>query len=42
MLNLSGVAVTSGKGWTDDGEVYEVHSLKRRRARTTQPVPIPP
>ncbi|WP_251982618.1 integrase [Streptomyces violaceusniger] len=39
MLNLSGGVVTSGKEWTDDGEV---HSLKRRAASTTRPVPIPP
>ncbi|EFL43295.1 integrase [Streptomyces griseoflavus Tu4000] len=42
MLNLSGGVVTSGKGWTDDGEVHEVHSLKRRAASATRPVPIPP
>ncbi|WP_326763646.1 hypothetical protein OG978_02800 [Streptomyces sp. NBC_01591] len=42
MLNLSGGVVTSGKEWTDDGEVREVHSLKRRAASATRPVPIPP
>ncbi|MGW7611850.1 hypothetical protein ACWGKW_32275 [Streptomyces sp. NPDC054766] len=42
MLNLSGGVVTSGKEWTDDGEVHEVHSLKRRAASATRPVPIPP
>ncbi|MFF8481858.1 integrase [Streptomyces antibioticus] len=42
MLNLSGGVVASGKGWTDDGEVYEVHSLKRRAMSATRPVPIPP
>ncbi|GGY18949.1 integrase [Streptomyces tanashiensis] len=42
MLNLSGGVVTAGKEWTDDGAVYEVHSLKRRAATATRPVPIPP
>ncbi|MGW0584214.1 hypothetical protein ACWD25_51855, partial [Streptomyces sp. NPDC002920] len=42
MLNLSGGVVTSGKEWTDDGEVHEVHSLKRRAVSATRPVPIPP
>ncbi|MFD6874276.1 MULTISPECIES: tyrosine-type recombinase/integrase [unclassified Streptomyces] len=42
LLNLSGGVVAAGKGWTDDGEVYEVHSLKRRAATATRPVPIPP
>ncbi|MFI6728790.1 tyrosine-type recombinase/integrase [Streptomyces atratus] len=42
MLNLSGGVVTAGKEWTDDGAVHEVHSLKRRTATTTRPVPIPP
>ncbi|MEV4941442.1 tyrosine-type recombinase/integrase [Streptomyces zaomyceticus] len=42
MLNLSGGVVTAGKEWTDDGSVYEVHSLKRRAATATRPVPIPP
>ncbi|MFD7408000.1 hypothetical protein ACFV7R_36320 [Streptomyces sp. NPDC059866] len=42
MLNLSGGVVTSGKEWTDDGKVHEVHSLKRRAATATRPVPIPP
>lgn len=42
MLNLSGGVVTSGTEWTDDGEVHEVHSLKRRAASATRPVPIPP
>ncbi|WP_229881360.1 tyrosine-type recombinase/integrase [Streptomyces alanosinicus] len=42
MLNLSGGVVTAGKGWTDDGAVHEVHSLKRRAATATRPVPIPP
>ncbi|WP_431313041.1 tyrosine-type recombinase/integrase, partial [Streptomyces silvensis] len=42
MLNLSGGVVTAGKEWTDDGAVYEVHSLKRRAASATRPVPIPP
>ncbi|MEU6707330.1 tyrosine-type recombinase/integrase [Streptomyces wuyuanensis] len=42
MLNLTGGVVTAGKDWTDDGEVYEVHSLKRRAATATRPVPIPP
>lgn len=30
------------KEWTDDGAVHEVHSLKRRAATATRPVPIPP
>ncbi|MEU4800451.1 hypothetical protein [Streptomyces sp. NPDC023327] len=42
MLNLSGGVVTAGKEWTDDGAVHEVHSLKRRAATATRPVPIPP
>ncbi|MFI9583504.1 hypothetical protein ACIHCQ_17035 [Streptomyces sp. NPDC052236] len=42
MLNLTGGVVTSGKEWTDNGEVHEVHSLKRRAAKATRPVPIPP
>ncbi|MCZ0992073.1 site-specific integrase [Streptomyces noursei] len=42
MLNLSGGVVTAGKEWTDDGGVYEVHSLKRRAETATRPVPIPP
>ncbi|MFE2926192.1 hypothetical protein [Streptomyces goshikiensis] len=42
LLNLTGGVVTAGKDWTDDGEVYEVHSLKRRAATATRPVPIPP
>jgi integrase len=42
MLNLSGGVVIAGKGWSDDGKVYEVHSLNRRAATATRPVPIPP
>ncbi|MEH0421142.1 tyrosine-type recombinase/integrase [Streptomyces sp. B21-083] len=42
MLNLSGGVVTSGKEWTNSGSVHEVHSLKRRAATATRPVPIPP
>ncbi|MFZ3495814.1 tyrosine-type recombinase/integrase [Streptomyces sp. 5.8] len=42
MLNLTGGVVAAGKGWTDDGSVYEVHSLKRRALKATRPVPIPP
>ncbi|MFE3627208.1 hypothetical protein [Streptomyces goshikiensis] len=42
LLNLTGGVVTAGTGWTDDGEVYEVHSLKRRASTATRPVPIPP
>ncbi|MEU8436976.1 hypothetical protein AB0F18_29550 [Streptomyces sp. NPDC029216] len=42
LLNLTGGVVTAGKDWTDDGEVYEVHSRKRRAATATRPVPIPP
>lgn len=42
MLNLTGGVVASGKAWTDSGEVHEVHSLKRRAATATRPVPIPP
>lgn len=29
LLNLKGGVVTAGKEWTDDGSVYEIHSLKR-------------
>ncbi|MES9555171.1 MULTISPECIES: hypothetical protein [unclassified Streptomyces] len=39
VLKLSGGVVTSGKEWTDVGEV---HSLKRRAANATRPIPIPP
>ncbi|WP_341869875.1 hypothetical protein [Streptomyces bauhiniae] len=42
LLNLKGGVVTAGKEWTDDGAVYEIHSLKRRAAKATRPVPIPP
>ncbi len=42
LLNLSGGVVIAGKDWTDDGSVHEVHSLKRRAATATRPVPIPP
>ncbi|MFG2941966.1 hypothetical protein [Streptomyces sp. NPDC048282] len=42
LLNLKGGVVTSGKEWTDDGAVHEIHSLKRRAAKATRPVPIPP
>ncbi|MFE6157454.1 hypothetical protein ACFQ7F_00845 [Streptomyces sp. NPDC056486] len=42
LLNLSGGVVAAGKRWSDDGAVYEVHSLKRRAATATRPVPIPP
>lgn len=42
LLNLKGGVVTAGKGWTNDGAVHEVHSLKRRAAKATRPVPIPP
>lgn len=42
MLNLSGGVVTSGREWTDDGEVHEVHSLKCRAVGATRPAPIPP
>ncbi|MFI0263811.1 hypothetical protein ACH4OW_32885 [Streptomyces sp. NPDC017056] len=42
LVNLSGGVVTSGKQWTDDGAVHEVHSFKRRAATATRQVPIPP
>ncbi|MFB6988623.1 MULTISPECIES: tyrosine-type recombinase/integrase [unclassified Streptomyces] len=42
LLNLSGGVVVTGKEWSDDGAVHEVHSLKRRAATATRPVPIPP
>uniref|UniRef100_A0AAU2UX89 Site-specific integrase n=1 Tax=Streptomyces sp. NBC_00003 TaxID=2903608 RepID=A0AAU2UX89_9ACTN len=42
MLYLSGGVVTAGKEWTDSGAVHEIHSLKRRAATATRPVPIPP
>jgi integrase len=41
-LNLKGGVVMAGKEWTDDGAVHEVQSLKRRAAKATRPVPIPP
>lgn len=40
--NLKGGIVTAGKDWSDDGAVHETHSLKRRSAKTTRPVPTPP
>ncbi|WP_328392749.1 hypothetical protein OHS70_01395 [Streptomyces sp. NBC_00390] len=42
LLNVKGGVVTAGKEWTDDGAVHEIHSLKRRAAKATRPVPIPP
>ncbi|MFB7704635.1 tyrosine-type recombinase/integrase [Streptomyces niveus] len=42
LLNLKGGVVTAGKEWTDNGAVHEIHSLKRRAAKATQAVPIPP
>lgn len=42
LLNLKGGIVMAGKEWTDDGAVHEIHSLKRRAAKATRPVPIPP
>ncbi|GGZ87460.1 ISAs1 family transposase [Streptomyces echinoruber] len=42
LLNLKGGVVTAGKEGTDDGAVHEIHSLKRRAAKATRPVPIPP
>ncbi|MER6952580.1 tyrosine-type recombinase/integrase [Streptomyces sp. NPDC002623] len=42
LLNLKGGVVTAGKEWTDEGTVHEIHSLKRRAAKATRPVPIPP
>lgn len=45
MLNLSGGVVAAARGVdgrrTDDGAVREVHSLKRRAATATRPVPSP-
>ncbi|GGZ49630.1 hypothetical protein GCM10010387_49870 [Streptomyces inusitatus] len=40
-MGLKGGVVTAGKEWTDDGSVREIHSLKRRAAKATRPVPIP-
>lgn len=34
--------MTAGKERTDDGALHESHSLKRRAAKATRPVPIPP
>ncbi len=42
LLNLKGGVVSAGKEWTDDGAVHEIHSLKRRAAKATSPVPVPP
>ncbi|MFI5654684.1 tyrosine-type recombinase/integrase [Streptomyces anulatus] len=42
LLNLKGGVVAAGKAWTNDGAVHEIHSLKRRAAKATRPVPIPP
>ncbi|GGZ49968.1 hypothetical protein GCM10010387_50340 [Streptomyces inusitatus] len=41
LLNLKGGVVTAGKEWADNGSVREIHSLKRRAAKATRPVPIP-
>lgn len=32
----------AGKAWTNDGAVHEIHSLRRRAAKATRSVPIPP
>jgi integrase len=42
LLNPKGGIVTAGKEWSDDGAGHETHPLKRRSAKTTRPVPIPP
>ncbi|WP_103508644.1 integrase [Streptomyces sp. SM13] len=42
LLNLKGGVVAAGKAWTNDGAVHEIHSLKRRAAKATRSVPIPP
>ncbi|MEU2339323.1 hypothetical protein ABZ770_40230 [Streptomyces sp. NPDC006654] len=42
LLNLKVGIVAAGKEWTDDGAVHEIHSLKRRAAKATRPVPVPP
>jgi integrase len=42
LLNLKVGVVAAGKAWTDDGAVHEIHSLKRRAAKATRPVPTPP
>ncbi|MEU2549068.1 hypothetical protein ABZ618_27120 [Streptomyces roseolus] len=42
LLDLSGGVVITGKDWTDDCNVHEVHSLKRRAATAARTVPIPP
>ncbi|WP_420312455.1 hypothetical protein ACOB87_37215 [Streptomyces sp. YS-B37] len=41
LLNLKGGIVASGGEWSDDGTAFEAHSLKRRAARATRPMPIP-
>ncbi len=42
LLNLKGGVVTAGKRWIDGGDIYEIHSLKRRAVKAKRPVPIPP
>ncbi|MGW0608306.1 hypothetical protein [Streptomyces sp. NPDC002640] len=39
LLNLTRGVVTAGKEWSNNGSVYEVHSLKRRAEKATRPVP---
>jgi len=41
-LTLGETRPTSGKQWTDSGEVHDRRGLKQRADRTTREVPIPP
>ncbi|MFF4407240.1 tyrosine-type recombinase/integrase [Streptomyces sp. NPDC001404] len=42
LLTLRRGIVLAGREWTDDGAAHEEHSLKKRAAKETRPVPIPP
>ncbi|MEU1782046.1 integrase [Streptomyces abikoensis] len=42
LLTLRRGIVLAGREWTDDGKAHEEHTLKKRAAKETRPVPIPP
>jgi integrase len=42
LLTLEGAAPDVGKAWTDTGTCHDVRGLKRRSAKATRPIPIPP
>ena len=41
-LVLEGAAPDVGKAWTDTGTCHDIRGLKRRSAKATRPIPIPP